>query len=353
VFIPAAELRGIQINKTLAKAIRYAGQKADILSLSWHCIENSNVKYAIKDVVRTGRNGKGCPVFAATGNYNQESILFPSIVPEAIAVGASTNLGIRASYSNYGVGIAFVAPSDGGTKGIFTTDVSIPGRGYNIGNVGSGDAEGLYTNSFGGTSSATPLAAGVAALILSLNPNLTWDQVRKYMCNTADKIDLECGNYIDGYSEEYGYGRINAYNALKAVKDDMEHPAQSNTIERVVTPKIAIPDNDLKGIPSTIRIDDEGTIGTVETVSFDISHTYLGDLMVSLISPDGTVIPLYEGIGGGENDLIITYNSDDKPVLKQLEGKSVRGKWGLKTVDRWADDSGTLNRWGLIFKIKA
>lgn len=335
--------------KTMARAIHYAGQNADLISISWHIPKNNDVENAIKDVVRTGRNGKGCSVFVATGNVGEASINFPASVPEAIAVGASTNMGMRAHYSNYGEGIAFVAPSHGGTKWIYTTDVSIPGRGFNTGDVGSGDAEGLYTNSFGGTSSATPLAAGVAALILSLNPNMTWDQVRKCMCETADKIGLESGSYINGYSKFYGYGRINAYNALKAVKIDLQ-PDQ--IIEREASPRTPIPDGDLKGITSMIQIDDEGTIESVEAVSIDISHTYRGDLMVSLISPDDTVIPLHEGRGGGEDNLVETYNLGNIPALTQLVGKSVRGKWQLRTIDKWAEDTGTLMRWGLKFKIK-
>jgi subtilisin-like proprotein convertase family protein len=336
----------------LVEAIHYAGQKADILSNSWDCAENNNVAYAIKDVVKTGRDGKGCLVFVAAGNYNESTIRFPARVPEAIAVGASTNLGSWAWYSNFGEGLAFVAPSDGGTRGIYTTDVSIPGRGYNVGDVGKGDAEGLYTNYFGGTSSATPLAAGVAALILSLNPNLRWDQVRKYMCDTADKIDPESANYINGYSKVFGYGRINAYSVLKAVMADINHPQPSPIIEREVSPKIAIPDNDLNGIVSTIQVIEEGIIDSVEGVSVDISHTYRGDLFVSLVSPDNTVIPLHEGVGGGEDNIVRTYGSNDKPALRQLVGKSVHGNWKLKVVDKWTSDVGTLNQWGLKIKIK-
>ncbi len=204
----------------IADAIRYAGQRADVLSNSWSIPPSSDVESAIKDVVRTGRGGKGTPVFVATGNGDANRnglpyIGFPASVPEAIAVGASTNRGVRASYSNYGEGLDFVAPSSGGTKGIFTTDVSIKGRGFNAGDISQGGADGLYTNSFGGTSSATSLAAGVAALILSFNPELTWDQVRSIMRETADKIDPANASYVDGYSLEYGYGRINAYKALQ------------------------------------------------------------------------------------------------------------------------------------------
>jgi subtilisin family serine protease/subtilisin-like proprotein convertase family protein len=338
-------------NKTLAEAIRFAGQRADILSNSWSGPASNDVTFAIKDVVQTGREGKGCPVFVAAGNESHDQIGFPSSVPEAIAIGASTNKGEIAAYSNYGEGLACVAPSSGGTKGIYTTDVSIPERGFNVGNVGKGDAEGFYTNSFGGTSSATPLAAGVAALILSLNPSLRWDEVRKYICDTADKIDPKHGKYINGYSKFYGHGRINACKALKAVMDDMRSSIQ-NIIERNISPEVAIPDNDLNGIVSTIQIDQEGIIESVEVISVDISHTYRGDLFVSLISPDNTVIPLHEGEGGGEDNLFETYDSSNKPSLKQFEGKSVQGKWQLRIVDKWAYDSGTLNKWGLKIKVK-
>lgn len=338
---------------TLADAIRYAGQKSDVLSNSWRIPPSSDVELAIKDVVQTGRGGKGTPVFVATGNGYSASIGFPASVPEAIAVGASTNLGKRSGYSNYGQGIDFVAPSNGGTRGIFSTDVSIPGRGFNVGNMNEGDAEGLYTNSFGGTSSATPLAAGIAALLLSLNKELSWDEVRRYMRNTADKIDEVSGNYIDGYSLEYGYGRLNACKALKAVKEDMENGNGGGTIiAKEVTPELAIPDADLNGIVSHIAIDKDGVVGSVEEVAVNISHTYRGDLLVSLISPDNTVIDLHKGGGGGADHLVTTYTNGTTPALQQLDGQGIRGNWLLKVVDRWAADTGTLNSWGLKIKVK-
>ena len=337
-------------NSILADAIRYAGQKADVLSNSWGTTPSSDVSQAIKDVVRTGRGGKGCPVFVATGNDERDYIGFPSSVPEAIAVGASTNQGRLSFYSNYGQGLDFVAPSNGGTKGIFTTDVAIPGRGFNVGDVGQGDAEGLYSNSFGGTSSATPLAAGVGALILSLNPDLTWDQVRKYMRNSADRIDPQNGNYVNGYSLMYGFGRINAFKALQMVKDDMGGTQEGHVIEGSVAAGIDIPDHDLNGIVSSITIDEDGTIDSIKSVSLNISHTFQGDLLVSLISPDNTAIMLHDGIGGGADNLIETYDSSKIPALQQLEGKSVRGQWMLRVVDRWAADTGTLVSWGLKIK---
>lgn len=97
--------------------------------------------------------------------------------------------------------------------------------------VACGPANG-YTNNFGGTSSATPLTAGVAALILSANPRLTWVEVRQILRDTAIKIDVNnsdpVGQWLDAagnpsrtsgnpavFSQWYGYGRVDASAAVQ------------------------------------------------------------------------------------------------------------------------------------------
>jgi subtilisin family serine protease len=200
---------GLAPNDRLANSIRYAGQHADVISNSWGVPRNPDVESAIQDVVETGRRGKGCLVFCATGNEYSQRIGFPSNHPLALAVGASNDRGKRSKYSNRGKGIQFVAPSDDpdrNRQGISTTDVSIKNRGY---------SKTLYTKDFSGTSSATPLAAGIGALVLSVNPSLTWKQVRSILRSTADKIDFAGGTYTNGYSIHYGFGRLNAFEAVK------------------------------------------------------------------------------------------------------------------------------------------
>ena len=200
----------------VADAIRYAAQHAAILSCSWSGGYSSDLHQALEDVAQGGRGGLGTLVFCAAGNEDGAPVGYPARDAHAIAVGASTDRGTLASYSNVGPEIAFVAPSSGGVRGIFTTDVSYPNRGFNTGTAGAGGADGRHTNDFGGTSSATPLAAGIAALVLSAKPGLTAAQVRTLMESTCDRIGS--GYDASGRSPRFGYGRVNAGKAVAAAK---------------------------------------------------------------------------------------------------------------------------------------
>ena len=134
-------------------------------------------------------------------------VAYPAAYPESIAVGASSNFDCRSHYSQFGPQIAFVAPSSAGplNLGIETTDRT-GSNGYDPSN---------YTSTFGGTSSATPLSSGIAGLLLSRNPSLTLAQVKSAMQSSADKVGPE--PYVSGRNDRYGFGRLNAFQALNSV----------------------------------------------------------------------------------------------------------------------------------------
>jgi subtilisin family serine protease len=201
----------------VADAIRYAALHADILSCSWGGPASADIELAIEDAGTIGRGGKGAAVFCAAGNdarYKKGELDYPAAYEEAIAVGASTDTGRRAYYSQYGPELWIMAPSGGGKQEIYTTDVAYESRGFNVGEEESGGADGLHTNSFGGTSSATPLAAGVGALILSVKKSLDREQVKQILADTAEKIGS--GYNSSGWSKKYGYGRVDAAAAVEA-----------------------------------------------------------------------------------------------------------------------------------------
>ena len=127
----------------------------------------------------------------------------------ALGVGACNDRGSRSAYSNFGKGIALVAPSDDRRRqGITTTDVHPRRR---------DTARRAYCDDFGGTSSATPLVAGVAALVLWRTRH-SRHEVRDVLKSTADKIDRANGRYRDGFSLQYGFGRVNGEAAVELAK---------------------------------------------------------------------------------------------------------------------------------------
>ncbi|MGH9132763.1 MAG: S8 family serine peptidase [Ilumatobacteraceae bacterium] len=194
-------------DERVADSIRYAASRAAVLSCSWTGARTPDLATAIEDAGVLGRRGLGSPVLFATGN-EASTVGYPASDPNAIGVGASTDQAKLASYSNRGPEVSVVAPSGGGIADIYTTDVSIPGRGYNPAPM----PDGAHTDTFSGTSSATPLAAGVAALVISANPALTRDEVRDVLQNTATRI----GRGYDGagHSDRFGHGRVDAMAAV-------------------------------------------------------------------------------------------------------------------------------------------
>lgn len=206
-------------DSAVAAAIRYAAleARADILSCSWGGLPSKPLLQAFHDAATDGRDGRGALIVCAAGNDGVEAIDYPAADPHAIAIGASTDRERRAPYSNRGRKLWVVAPSDGGDRGIFTTDVAERGRGYNPGLAPHGGRDGLYCNDFGGTSSATPLVAGLCALLLSVDPALSRDEVQQVLADTAVKIGPASAYGADGHSLQYGYGRIDAAGAVARV----------------------------------------------------------------------------------------------------------------------------------------
>ncbi len=194
---------------------------ADIISCSWGTTDsrfqlNSLKEEAIAKAARNGRKGKGCIILYAVGNDNLDYVNFYAAHPDVIAVAASTSKDRHAYYSNRGKEVSVCAPSNGDWPIIAARAWWDGGWSGEVGNFKywtDGRSRGDRYKHFGGTSSATPLVAGVCALMLSANPDLTAKQVKDILQKTADKIGPSW-EYSNGHSTKYGYGRVNADKAV-------------------------------------------------------------------------------------------------------------------------------------------
>lgn len=227
-------------NSGEADAHDYSVQRgAAVINNSWGPSDTAdpNTPQPIPNVVATaveyatlnGRNGKGTLIFwaAGNGNNNGQTCSQDGYVshPDTVAVGASTNFGTRSNFSESCPEMTISAPSSGGSTGISTTS----------------NNDG-YVNSFGGTSAASPNAASVGALLMSAAPDLTAAEVRTLLESTAQKIDTAGGNYdANGFSEIYGWGRVDAEAALQGQVAVLSVPGDTVRCDASVPVSVAIP----------------------------------------------------------------------------------------------------------------
>lgn len=148
----------------------------------------------------------GLVLVSASGNEDTDKKSSPSSFKEVIAVNASDNKNNIAHFSDYG----------------YETDVSAPG--FNVPSTLPGDR---YIQ-MSGTSMASPVVAGVASLVLSANKDLTPRQVYNIICGTANKQKMN-GAFFD--KDQYAYGVVDAYEAVKAAYEIKENP--SKTVENI------------------------------------------------------------------------------------------------------------------------
>jgi subtilisin family serine protease len=180
---------------------------------------------AIDQAVTNGRNGLGLPMLFSTGNEDIRTPLWPSRTSNTIAVTATSMCDERKSATscdgeswwggNYGEGVDIAAP---GVK-IPTTDRAGQ-KGYEADH---------YKLDFNGTSAACPNAAAVVALMLSVNPDLSNEQVEQTLASTADTVGGYAYDTLKEYgswSKELGYGRVNAFQAVQRANNVVDVPDQ-------------------------------------------------------------------------------------------------------------------------------
>jgi subtilisin family serine protease len=390
------------------------GVNVRLTSNSWG---GGGFSQALSDAIQAG-NDAGILFIAAAGNDADDSDVTPHYpsaynLPGIISVASTDRSDNMSSFSTYGaVSVDLGAP---GSAILSTT----PNNSY---------------ASFSGTSMATPHVAGAAALVWSLNPDLSLAEMKTLLMDSGDSLAALAGKTVSGK-------RLNVKSALDAADPEPGFslgltPAQQTVTAGAVatytlsvndiadwqgvvnltatatptlpglnlsalqatpgqnivvtapttaqtpwgtyqlaingidssgaltksaaatlkvlptglqdlpfenTAPVAIPDNNATGLTSVINVPNEGTVFGV-TVAVNISHTWIGDLIVKLVSPTGTEYVLHNKEGGSADNIVKSWTLDN------FNGEALNGDWKLKVSDTVSIDTGTLNSWSLNIK---
>jgi thermitase len=225
--------------------------------LNWaadHGARVANISYIVSDssTVTSGAQyfqGKGGVVAVSAGNYSTFDSAGDN--PYVLTVSATDINDVHSDFSNYGNNVDLAAP-----EGVYTTT---RGGGY------------MYA---GGTSFSAPIVAGVAALVLSVNPNLTGPQVQDIVKQSADDLGTA------GWDMYYGWGRVNAARAVGAAGGgsaidttppsvNVSSPTNGSTVSGIVAVTVSVSDN--VGVTSVSLTVDGVSIGNDTTSPYSFS----------------------------------------------------------------------------------
>ncbi len=179
---------------------------ASIVSNSWGFVDAISVPQPLADAIQhvheNGRGGKGALILFAAGNDDRE-IQDDELqaLPSVLCIGAINNFDEQTPFTNRGAAVDLVSPT-----GTMTTDISGP----------LGDEPGDYTALFGGTSSACPVAAGIAGLLVSAAPDATAGELYDLMVHTARKAPYAVPD-ASGHDPIFGHGIVDPTAALEVV----------------------------------------------------------------------------------------------------------------------------------------
>lgn len=292
--------RLIGSNFQTSSALTAFNDVIDIKNNSWGPSDDGRFDFpsplvmdAIRTAAETGRAGLGEIIVWAGGNGANASdrVDYDPYASSryTIAVGAVGDDNIRSSYSEPGASLLVSAYSNGGSRGITTTQ-----------------SNGGYTSNFGGTSAASPLAAGVIALMLEANPSLTWRDVQHILVKTSRVVSPNDEAWtVNGagllVNENYGFGLIDAAAAVGLAESWVTVGPELSATSGTVQIDAAIPDNDFAGVSRVISVETAVEIEAVELV-LDVQTPAIGDLNITLVSPEGTASTLSRSRVDSQND---------------------------------------------------
>ena len=270
-----------------------------------------------------------------------------------IVVSATSQTGQITDYSSWGSNVLIAGPAAS-----VTTDLA-GSAGYSSGN---------YTSNFGGTSAATPVVSGVVALMLDANPNLGWRDVQMILATSAAHTGSEFGASATGfevsdwfsngatiwngggmsYSLSYGYGMVDVHAAVRMAEVwdsiyDNAHVTSNTEVAfgSMVGGTRSILDNSTTEIE--INVSDNVIVEHI-SVTVEGFHSYVGDLTLELVAPNGTKFLLFDQDAGSADFEGWVFGVSGAMSMNSF------GVWNLLVTDAELGDTGYIDDITLMFE---
>ncbi len=310
--------------------------------------DTTEVIDAMIDLVDQGRGGLGTSIVFSAGNsrFSDDNVNYHGYqnTPYSIAVAGTDINGEIYDASTPGASILIAA----GGEVITTTD-----RTGSAGYV-SGDSVTVS-----GTSFSAPMVSGVIALMYEANPNLGYRDVQDILAMSGRQLtdstwqtngNTRWNGVGMHFSHDYGFGLVDAHTAVRLAETWTEQKTYANmqTVSQSGTPAISIPDNGTLNHTITVSNDIE-----IEYIVLDlvVPHQRAGDLIVTLISPDGTQSILAETAGSGNyvTDVHGYTGLSFQFTSTANWGETSAGDWTLRIEDIVAGNTGSLESFNLQF----
>lgn len=331
----------------------------------------------MQNAVENGRGGLGTNIVKAAGNdFTDSNGDGLNASRYTITVNALLENGFASAYSNSGssslvsaAGGDFQNPPFDGTRHVTTTDL-LGTDGYNTFADPTGAQD--FTDRMNGTSAATPMVAGVIALMLEANPNLGWRDVQNILAMTAFQTGSGLGAAVPGQNEEhfwfengagnwngggmhfsndYGYGNIDPFGAVRMAEalalinqSIGQGPRTSSNEMSSSTGSIPVNLAPADGQPAsfvsaTFNFGSNLVIEHVQLV-LTISHTWIGDLIINLTSAEGTVV----NVKAADINSSSTFSGGATWAfgIDALRGEVSAGDWTLSVSDAFGADIGAV-----------
>lgn len=331
-----------------AAGLAYMHAKNDVYSCSWGPTDDGRrlegpgplAQEAMRAAVTEGRGGKGCVYVWAGGNGRKkgDNCNYDGYANSryTITVAAVNSDGAQPYYSEDCAALMVSAPSgDNGKAGITTTA-------YRGGGAGAG-AGAACKHGFSGTSASAPMAAGVAGLVLSANPGLTYRDVMHIFVRAAFQNAPEDPSWgVNGaglhHSHRFGFGTINASRAVElargwaAVGAEVAWSTGTVVVRQAAGHSAAV--HSAVVVPADLAVE-WAEVAVVSSVK------RRGDLAITLQSPSGTVSRLAEAHGDTNANIDWTYTTC------RHWGEHAVGTWTLNLANERGTADATLVSWKL------